>query len=127
MMTQVVPVWNLYSWWVFGLTLLWSMGVLNFSPLLSALCTLAGSIIIFKTRKNFINFLIFLSHLVPVYVLRHAPFDPVQNILTFFLYLIFLEENGTSFVRVYDRVITDPPRSVTDYLVRRGLITETKF
>ena len=62
-----------------------------------------------------------MSHLVPVYVLRKAPFDPVQNILTFFLYLIFLEENGTSFVRVYDRVITDPPRSVTDYLVRRGL------
>jgi uncharacterized membrane protein YvlD (DUF360 family) len=62
-----------------------------------------------------------MSHLIPLYILRHGPFDLVQNILTFFIYLIFLEENSLDLKKVYGSVLADPPLTVRDYLKNRVL------
>ena len=115
------PLWALYSWWVFALTGAWLTGLLPFSPLTSALGTLAGSIILFTSRKNFINFLIVVSHLGPVWLMRRAPLDIVPNVITFFLYNLLLEENSLNFKEVYRRVLADPPLTVRDYLEKRVL------
>jgi hypothetical protein len=115
------PLWALYSWWVFALTGAWLAGLLPFSPLASALATFTGSIILFATRKNFINFLIVASHLGPVWLMRRAPLDIVPNVITFFLYNIILEENSLDLKKVYESVLADPPLTVRDYLKNRVL------
>jgi len=121
----MVPVWAIYSYWSFALTVLWLLGVLPFSPLASAVATFIGSIIfVFFQNKIFrpVGIFIVASHLVPVLILRKTKFNFFKNFLIFIVYNLTLLATGTNFKKIYTKIFENPPTSVNDYLRQRGLI-----
>jgi hypothetical protein len=122
---DVIPIWAIYSYWSFALTVLWLLGVLPFSPLASAVATFIGSIIfVFFKNKIFrpVGILIMVSHLVPVLILRKTKFNFFENFLIFIVYNLALLATGTNFKKIYTKIFQNPPMTVNDYLCQRGLI-----
>ncbi len=120
----VVPVWNIYSYWSFALTVLWLLGALPFSPLASVIATFIGSIVfVFFQNKIFTNVGMFIvvTHLVPVLILRKTKFNFFKNFLIFIMYNLVLLATGTNFEKVYKIIFHNPPSTVREYLVQRGL------
>lgn len=120
-----LAVWKIYSYWSFALTILWSLGLLPFSPLASVVATFIGSIIfVFFQNKIFttVGAFIVLTHLVPVVILRKTKFNFFKNFLIFTMYNAVLIASGTNFKKVYKNIFQNPPESVQDYLRQRGLV-----
>jgi hypothetical protein len=117
---EIIPIWQIYSYWVFAMTLLWMAGWLPFSPLLSAMASLAAS---FTLSINAPVYLFILSiHAWTVWVLRKTSIEMVPNAVVFLVYSLTLFMQGTNFKKVYENIFTDPPKTVQEYLQRRGLI-----
>ena len=115
----VTPVWQIYSYWVFAMTLLWMTGKLPFSPLLSAVMSLAASVTL---SINAPVYLFILSiHALSVWVLRNTSLDVIPNAMVFMLYNLSLLMQSTNFKKVYENIFTDPPKTVKEYLAQRGL------
>lgn len=112
---------NIYSYWVFGLTLLWSVGWITFSPLLSAVVTFVGSVIFTGLELNLVNFFIVATHLIPLWVLRKTSLDVLPNVFVFLIYNLFLFAMGTNSARVYKSIFEHRPATVQDYLCQRHL------
>lgn len=113
---------NIYSWWVFGLTLLWSVGLLAFSPLLSAVVTFVGSVIFTGLEVNVLNAFIVATHMIPLWVLRKTTLDVIPNVFVFLVYNLFLSAQGTNSVRVYTSIFEHRPATVHEYLCQRHLL-----
>ena len=121
----MVPVWAIYSYWSFALTVLWVLGALPFSPLASAAATFIGSIIfVFFQNKIFrpVGIFIVASHLVPVLILRKTKFNFFKNFLIFIVYNLVLLAAGTNFKKIYTKIFENPPTTVNEYLRQRGLV-----
>lgn len=120
---QVIPVWQIYSYWVFGMTLLWLAGRLPFSPLFSAVMSLAAS---FTLSINAPVYLFILAiHAWTVWVLRNTGLEVFPNAMVFLVYNLTLFMQGTNFKIVYENIFTDPPKTIREYLERRGLMKST--
>lgn len=112
---------NIYSYWVFGLTLLWAVGWITFSPLLSAVVTFVGSVIFTGLEVNVLNFFIVATHMIPLWFLRKTTLDVLPNVSIFLIYNLFLFAQGTNSVRVYKSIFEHRPADVQDYLCQRHL------
>ena len=121
-----VPIWKIYSWWVFFMTFLWMIGWLPFSPLLSALFTF-GMPILFMRSFNQANVFVIGLHLLPVWILRMTSLDVKANLAAFALYNLVLLAAGTDYVSVYTTLYTDPPTTIAEYLCQRYLISSCSF
>jgi len=108
----------IYSYWVLALTLLWSMGVLPFSPLASAIPALIGTV--YLTVRYQIPTIVLLAHVIPVWLLRNTHTDLPQNLAVFAVYNLFLHASGTSFRKVYTEITNNPPKTFDEYLKQRG-------
>jgi len=84
---MVLPIWKIYSYWVFVMTALWRVGWLPFSPLTSAIAAFIGSALM---PRSFI----IVMHLIPLWILRKTPLDVVPNVAVFLLYNALLMLNG---------------------------------
>jgi hypothetical protein len=119
-----MQIWKIYSYWGFAMTALWYAGVLKFSPLLSVIFTLIGGVIFsffqYKGIKP-VNLLIFITHLIPVILLRHTSVDIKENVGVFILYNLVLLASGTTAEKVYSDIFKNPPRTVREYFLQRGL------
>lgn len=120
-----IPFWLIYSYWMFGATLLWLGGVIKWSPLISAILSFIGSffLIVFKREITQANIFILVSHIVPVWLLRNTSIDVVPNLMLFVVYNLVLFANGTDYVSVYKYIFTHTPTTIREYLAQRGLLT----
>ena len=118
-----VPIWALYSWWVFGMTVLWVLGLLPFSPKLSIIVTFLASVVSSLTMYGFkpVGLFIILSHLLPLYLTKSSPLDINPNLIVFALYNLVLFSRETDIWEVYQKVFTSPPQSIKAYFIQRGL------
>lgn len=114
---MVIPIWKIYSYWVFAMTALWCLGWLPFSPLVSAIAAFVGSALM---PRSFI----LVMHLVPLWILRKTHLDVVPNVAVFLLYNALLVLNGTNYVEVYSYIYTHQPTTLREYLSQRGLKTD---
>ena len=120
----LVPVWSIYSYWVFALVIVWLGGLLPFSPLSSAIVNLIAAVFFSATQYCCIKpvglFLI-ASHIIPIFILRKTKMDILPNLLTFFVYNAFLFMNSTDVFKVYRTIYTDPPQTIQGHLYQRAL------
>ena len=117
-----VPIWALYSWWVFGMTVLWVLGLLPFSPKLSAIVTFVASVASSLTMYGVkpVGIFIILSHAVPVWLTKSSPLDIKSNLMVFGFYNFLLFSSSTDIWEVYTKVFIDPPQSIKAYFIQRG-------
>ena len=121
----MVPTWKIFSYWSSALAALWLAGLLPFSPLASCVATLIGSIIFVVAEGTLfrpLGMFIVGTHVVPVILLRKTEFNFFKNFLIFGVYNLTLLGAGTNFMKVYDQVFRENPRTIHEYLSQRGLI-----
>lgn len=118
-MGLVIPIWQIYSYWVFAMTLLWLSGKLPFSPLFSAVASLLASITLSINAPVYL-FILFI-HALSVWVLRNSRIEVLPNAMVFLVYNLTLMQS-TNFKKVYENIFTDPPKTIKEYLQRRGLV-----
>jgi len=114
-------IWKIYSYWVFGMTLLWVFGLVTWSPLLSAVLAFIGSSfpVIFKNQFTEANIFIVVTHIIPVWILRRTTFDVVPNVLVFALYNLVLLASGTNYIKVYKYIFDNVPTTIRGYIEQR--------
>jgi len=120
-----MQIWKIYSYWGFAMTALWLAGILKFSPLLSVIITFIGGVIFsFFQYKGItpINIFVFVTHLIPVILLRHTSLDIKENVAVFILYNLTLIASGTNVKQVYTTIFNNPPQTTYDYFLQRELI-----
>ena len=119
-----VPVWHIYSYWVFVMSALWSAGLLPFSPLVSAIGIMAASLV-FTTSQygitNPVSLFIFFTHAMTIWVARNSSLDYSANLIAFLIYNIVLLASWTNLVEVYTTIFKEPPMTIRDYLCQRNL------
>ena len=119
-----IPIWNIYSYWVFAMTALWSAGILPFSPLVSAITVMAGSLA-FTTFQygvtNPVSLFIFFTHALTIWITRKSSLDYSENLTVFLIYNIALLISGTNVVEVYTTIFKEPPMTIQDYFCQRNL------
>ena len=121
----MVPVWAIYSYWSTGMAALWLAGLLPFSPLVSCVATLIGSIVfvtLMGTIFRPIGVFIVATHVLPVFLLRKTKFIFFKNFLIFLIYNLVLLGAGTNFKKVYEQVFRENPQTIREYLSQRGLV-----
>ena len=118
-----VPVWSIYSYWVFVMTALWVTGHLPFSPLLSALLSFIGAALIPISYKSLTeaNIFIVITHLIPIWILRKTKLEIKPNLIIFLIYNMVLLLSGTNYHEVYSYIFTYQPLTIKQYLIQRGL------
>jgi hypothetical protein len=62
------------------------------------------------------------THVLPIILLRKTKFNFFKNFLIFIVYNLTLLAAGTNFMKVYEQVFRENPRTVREYLSQRGLI-----
>jgi len=107
------------------MTALWLAGILKFSPLLSVIVTFIGGVIFsffqYKGIKP-VNLFIFITHLIPVILLRNTSLDIKENVGVFILYNLVLLVSGTTAGKVYSEIFKNPPRTLHEYFIQRGIL-----
>ena len=119
-----VPFWLIYSYWVFAMTILWVLGLVTWSPLLSAVLAFIGSSfpVIFKNQFTEANIFIVVTHILPIWILRKTTIDLAPNVLVFALYNLVLLASGTNYLKVYKYIFAHVPTTIRDYLSQRSII-----
>ena len=117
------PWYNVFSYWGLALALLspW----LSFPVLAIMILNLLGTFIflsISNTTPQVSLFLIAL-HALPVWFLRKQPIQFKPVLVVFLVYLIVLALQGTDPVKVYKKLLDEPPQTISEYLKRRGIIS----
>ena len=121
----MVPTWKIYSYWSTAMAALWLVGLLPFSPLLSCVATLIGSIIfviIGGTIFKPIGMFIVGTHVLPVLLLRGTKINFFKNFLIFGIYNLVLLGSGTNFKEVYDQILRENPQTIIEYLRQREIM-----
>lgn len=62
-------------------------------------------------------------HALPVWFLRKQPIQFKPVLVVFLVYLIVLALQGTDPVKVYKRLLDEPPQTISEYLKSRGIIS----
>jgi len=121
---MVIPVWKIYSYWVFAMTALWCVGRLPFSPLVSAIAAFVGSALMPISYDSLTqaNIFILVIHLIPLWILRKTSLDVMPNVMVFLLYNVILLLSGTNYIKIYSHIFTYQPKTIHQYLVQRGVI-----
>ena len=116
-----IPFWTIYSYWVFGMVVLWTSGLLPFSPLASAILAFIGSSfpVFWNGSFNSANMFIIATHLLPLWILRNTSIDLVENAVVFLVYNTFLALLGTDFITVYKTIFAHAPTTIHEYLNQR--------
>jgi len=120
----MIPFWLIYSYWVFVMTILWSFGIITWSPLISAIFGFVGSSfpVLFTRQFTQANVFIILTHLIPIWILRKTRIDIVPNLLVFLIYNLVLVAYGTDYIKVYKYIFTHVPTTIQGYLCQRLII-----
>lgn len=115
------PFWLIYSYWSFALTVLWYFKFILWSPLLSAVVSLAASatLALHTGRISETNIFIILTHSIPVWILRNTQIDVIPNILVFTLYNAVLAAYGTNSIQIYNYIYNHLPPTISEYLKQR--------
>jgi len=121
---MVIPIWKIYSYWAFFMTFLWHLGYLPFSPLVSVIFTFLGSIVLPLELGSVTQAHVFIivTHIIPLWSLRHTPIEVTPNVLVFLVYNLCLLVSGTTYRDVYTDVVTHQPQTIQGYLKQRGLM-----
>jgi len=121
---MIIPFWTIYSYWVFVMTVLWVIGRLPFSPLISAVLAFIGSVLLLISHKSLTeaNIFIVITHLIPIWILRKTKLDIKPNLIVFLIYNIFLLVNGTNYREVYSDIFKYQPLTIKQYLIQRGIL-----
>lgn len=121
----MVPIWAIYSYWSTALAGLWLLGLLPFSPLVSCVLTLIGSIVFAVVEGTLfkpIGMFIVATHVIPVVLLWKTKLEFFKNFLVFLAYNLVLISAGTNFKLVYEQVFRENPQTIRAYLHQRGWI-----
>jgi hypothetical protein len=120
----MIPFWLIYSYWVFVMTILWSFGIITWSPLISTIFAFVGSSfpVLFTRQFTQANIFIILTHLIPIWILRKTRIDIVPNLLVFLIYNLVLVAYGTDYIKVYKYIFTHVPTTIQGYLCQRLII-----
>jgi hypothetical protein len=119
-----VPIWHIYSYWIFAMTALWSAGLLPFSPLVSAIAITAGSLVFTTSQYGVtspVSLFIFFTHTITIWLTRKTSLDYSENLIAFLIYNMVLMASGTNMVEVYSTIFKEPPMTIGDYLCQRNL------
>jgi len=121
---MIIPFWKIYSYWVFVMTVLWVIGRLPFSPLISALLAFIGSALIPISYKSLTeaNIFIVIIHIIPLWILRNTKLDIKSNLIVFLVYNIVLLLSGTNYYEIYSNIFKHQPLTIKQYLVQRGIM-----
>jgi hypothetical protein len=106
------------------MTVLWSAGLLPFSPLVSAITVMGGGMVFTSSQYGVthpVSLFIFFTHAMTVWVTRKSPLDYSENLIVFLIYNIVLMASGTNMVEVYSTIFREPPMTIGDYLCQRNL------
>ena len=106
---------NMYSYWVFFLALLYKLNIIKFSILPSIILAIIGGAIVFffKLYLNvpmslqYILFPIILLHLIPLFLVPHKMnmSDIKKNLVLVVIYLLFLLVRNKNIFNIYTNVV----------------------
>jgi hypothetical protein len=118
------PFYQLYSWWVISLFILYILRLIKFSILPSVLLTFIFTIFFVATKyykSDEINIklaiIIILIHFIPFYIIPFNIniYDLYYNLLIFILYLITLQLQNTNVFEVYSKLLNEQSPNVSIY------------
>jgi hypothetical protein len=128
----MIPWYNVYSFWVVGLFILYVTRIVQFSIIPAVIGACVGTIcfLIWKIYAGIPMNLTFVSvqiilHLFPFFVLplHFTQRDILINIAIFICYLIWLRIQKTDFYSLYHEIVYEDGRvTVIGYAKRRGIL-----
>jgi hypothetical protein len=120
---------QLFSYWGYGLGLLWAAGLPVPSPklilFLNFLFIIFAGIVRLLMRKRMdpgVAAFILVTHGLAAWFVRKAPIDIQGSLIVFLLYNLSLIPQGTSLIGQWRELWVEPPKSLGDYLKSRGLL-----
>jgi hypothetical protein len=117
------PWYNVFSYW--GLVLFLMSPWLPFPVLAIMILNLFCTFIFLSVSNTTPQVQLFLIalHTIPVWSLRKQPIQVMPVIGVILVYLIVLALQGTDPVKVYKKLLDEPPQTISEYLKRRGIIS----
>ena len=120
---------QLFSYWGYGLGLLWAAGLPVPSPklilFLNFLFTIFAGILrllMCKWMDPEVAVFILATHGWAAWLARKAPIDIQGSLFVFLLYNLSLIPQGTGLIDQWRELWVEPPKSLGDYLKSRGLL-----
>lgn len=128
----MIPWYNVYSFWVVGLFILYVTRIIHFSVIPAVIGACIGTIcfLIWKIHAGIPMNLTFISvqillHIFPFFVLplQFTKRDVFINIIIFICYLLWLILQGTNFYSLYREIVYEDGRvTLIGYAKRRGIL-----
>jgi len=116
---------KIFSYWAWIFWILWMMKLSPISPWLVLTVSMAGTMVFLGRSYDSpkpVALFIFFTHIIPLIISRKDPMEIKNTIFIIVAYIIFLKFNGTNPKEVYTWILENPPRTIHEYLERRGLI-----
>jgi hypothetical protein len=117
---------NIFSYWAFLFWAAWILKLSPISPTLVLMISMLGTIVFlfssYRTPTPAALF-IFGTHLFPLIMSRKDPIDVNGTAFIILAYIAFLYIQGTNPGEVYTWVFNNPPKTIHEYLKRRGLLS----
>ena len=126
---------DLFSFWVIILFLLYKLNIIKFSILPSVLLAIVGAFIIFFIKVyldipmnlQFILFVVIILHMFPLFLIPYknnlTSSDITNNLVIIIIYLLFLLIRNKNVFNVYKNIVYENNNtSLMEYPRRRGLI-----
>jgi hypothetical protein len=120
---------QLFSYWGYGLGLLWAAGLPVPSPklilFLNLFFTIFAGLVRLIMRKWMdpgVTAFILVTHGLAAWLTREAPIDVRGSLIVFLLYNLTLIPQGTSMLDQWRQLWVEPPKTIGDYLKSRGLL-----
>jgi len=120
---------QLFSYWGYGLGLLWAAGLPVPSPklilFLNLLFTIFAGVVRLIMRKWMdpgVTAFILVTHGLAAWLTRKAPIAVRGSFIVFLLYNLTLIPQGTSMLDQWRQLWVEPPKTIGDYLKSRGLL-----
>jgi len=125
------PFYQLYSFWIAVLFILYVIKIINFSIMPSVLIGIIGTIIIL-TYKFYITtfqinyklgFTILIIHFIPLFVIpfKFTQYDLLYNLCIFIIYLLTLQLQNTNLIKVYNKIIYEQKTNASFYEYGKNL------
>jgi len=106
------PFYQLYSYWVLLLCILYFAKIIKFSPMPSVIIIFIGMILIVMYKYNItanvkLAIILLIMHTLPLFILEwdFTIKDIIYNIIIILIYLISLSLQKTNVIRVYKNII----------------------
>lgn len=123
---------NVYSFWVLGLFILYLTGIIRFSIIPSVFAACIGTIgfLIWKIYAGIPMNITFISvqliiHLLPLFILplKFTYKDVTIHCIIFIIYLLWLKLQNKDFYSLYREIVYEDGRvTIVSYAKRRGIL-----